>query len=95
MNTWDKNSHATAIHFDADNLWLDFADGRQLAVPLAYFPSLRDATSAQRMNYVISGGGTGLHWEELDEDILVENLLVSVPSNSRKARSSRKDVVNL
>ncbi len=45
------------------------ADGRQLSVPLAYFPKLLNATQLQLENYVISGGGTGLHWDELDEDI--------------------------
>ena len=45
------------------------------ALPLAYFSRLFGATPQQREHYVISGGGTGLHWEEIDEDISVEALL--------------------
>jgi hypothetical protein len=74
------SSLATSLHFDENNLWVEFADGRQLAVPLAHLPLLREATPKQRMNYVISGGGTGLHWDELDEDLLVENLLLGITS---------------
>jgi hypothetical protein len=50
-------------------------DGRQLAVPLAYFPRLINATPEQRQNFEISGNGTGIHWECIDEDISVEGLL--------------------
>jgi len=54
---------AKNVRFDADNMWVDFADGRTLGVPLAYFPRLLNATEKQRAKYIISGGGTGLHWE--------------------------------
>ncbi len=94
MNASVNNALATALHFDDDNLWVEFADGRRLAVPLAYLPLLRNATPAQQMKYVISGGGTGLHWEELDEDILVENLLLSIRVNNRKRRSVRKTIAS-
>jgi hypothetical protein len=75
---------ARAIHiwFDEDNLWLNLADGRQLSVPLVYFPRLHKATRQQRENVEISGGGTGLHWDEIDEDISVPNLLVGVYDRS-------------
>jgi hypothetical protein len=56
-------------------MWVSLADGRQLGVPLAYFPRLLRATAQQRESFVISGGGTGLHWDELDEDISVPALL--------------------
>jgi len=78
MNTSVSSARATRLRFDDSNMWVEFADGRLLAVPLAYLPRLSDATPEQRMNYIISGGGTGLHWEELDEDLLVENLLLGV-----------------
>ena len=51
-------------------------DGRKLGVPLAYFPKLLKASDTKRQAYVISGGGKGLHWEGLDEDISVEHLLM-------------------
>lgn len=69
---------AARVRFDADNMWVDLVDGRQLAVPLAYFPRLLHATPAERGKYETSGGGTGLHWDHLDEDISVEGLLLGV-----------------
>ena len=61
-----------------NNMWVELRDGRQLGVPLAYFPRLLDAGRTQLENYVISGGGTGLHWDELDEDISLKSLLLGV-----------------
>ena len=78
MNTLVSKPLAIKLRFDEDTMWLELADGRQLGVPLAYFPRLVNATHEQREKYVISGGGTGLHWEDLDEDILVENLLSGI-----------------
>ena len=70
------SSLAKAVSFDASNMWVDFVDCRKLGVPLAYFPRLLNATSEQREHYEISGGGSRLHWDEIDEDINVENLLL-------------------
>ncbi len=66
---------ADKIWIDDEYIWLLFTDGRQLAVPLAYFPRLLKATMEQRNAFEISGNGTGIHWNELDEDISVEGLL--------------------
>lgn len=75
MNILTLEATATALTFDRDNMWVELSDGRQLGVQLAYFPRLANATAAQRKNFVISGGGVGLHWDELDEDISVPSLL--------------------
>ena len=66
---------AKTLRFDDSMMWVSLADGRQLGVPLAYFPRLLRATAQQRECFVISGGGMGLHWDELDEDISVPALL--------------------
>jgi len=76
---------ARRLRFDAETMWVDLANGRQLGIPLAYFPRLLRATPQQRNSYVISGGGTGLHWNELDEDISVQGLLAGVGDRTRKA----------
>jgi hypothetical protein len=75
---------AARIWFDPDTLWLELTDGRQLGVPLAYFPRLLNASAEQRQQYEISGGGAGLHWEEIDEDISVEGLLLGRGDHSRR-----------
>ncbi len=86
MSTLAAEPLAAHVRFDADTLWVDLADGRQLGVPLAYFPRLLRATPEERERYVISGGGTGLHWDDLDEDISVPALLMGVGDRTRSAR---------
>jgi hypothetical protein len=50
-------------------------DGRELSIPIEWFPKLRDATESELNNWRFIGDGEGVHWENLDEDILIENLL--------------------
>jgi hypothetical protein len=75
MSTLTLEALATAVTFDANNMWVQLSDGRQLGVPLAYFPRLAKASAAERKKYLIGGGGVGLHWDDLDEDISVPALL--------------------
>ena len=82
MSTLTFEARASKIWFDNDNMWLNLSDGRQLSVPLVYFPRLHKATEQQRENYELSGGGTGLHWDEIDEDISVPNLLIGIYDRS-------------
>lgn len=77
---------ALRVKFDDDTMWVELSDGRTLGVPLAYFPRLLNANPQQRKQYLISGAGSGLHWDELDEDISVEHLLLG--HGDRTQRSS-------
>jgi hypothetical protein len=54
---------------------LVLADGRELTAPREWFPRLRDATPEQRRNWRLIGGGQGIHWPDVDEDIAVATLL--------------------
>ena len=83
MNTLVYEPQAKVLKFDPDTMWVEFTDGRQLGVPLAYFPRLLHASPAQRLKYTISGGGKGLHWDDLDEDISVAGLLMGVGDRTR------------
>ena len=85
MSTLAVEALAKNLRFDSDTMWVDLADGRQLGVPLAYFPRLLRATPMQRETYIISGGGSGLHWDELDEDISVAALLMGIGDRTRRA----------
>ncbi len=76
MNTLINEARAQKVWIDDNNMWVLFTDGRQLSVPLAYFPRLLKANQEQRNNFIISGGGIGLHWDDIDEDISVPHLLV-------------------
>ncbi len=61
-----------------DQLIVTLADSRELAVLLAWFPRLFDATASQRQNWRFIGRGHGIHWPEIDEDISVASLLRTV-----------------
>ena len=58
-------------------LRVELADGREIVAPLEWFPRLRDGTMAQRANWRPIGGGVGIHWPELDEDLSVAGLLAT------------------
>ena len=75
---------ATKVWFDEYNMWLNLTDGRQLSVPLEYFPRLLKAKPLQRENYILSGNGTGIHWDEIDEDISVPGLLMGKRDMTKK-----------
>src|SRR4051794_38080282 len=69
---------AKAVGFDDAMMRVAFTDGRVLCVPLAWFPVLRDASPEQRAGCGIGGGGVGLHWPELDEDLSIAGLMAGV-----------------
>lgn len=73
--TFSKSANAVSIRFDEMQLHVILEDGHELSIPIDWFPSLRDATQEQRENWRFIGDGEGIHWEELDEDILIEGLL--------------------
>lgn len=66
---------ASDVWFDPAMMHIRLLDGREISVPLEWFPKLRDATSEQRRKWRLIGRGAGIHWEELDEDISVSALL--------------------
>jgi hypothetical protein len=66
---------AMDVRSSDDALTVRLSDGREISVPLEWFPRLRDATPEQRTRWRLIGRGIGISWEELDEDISVETLL--------------------
>ena len=76
-----------SVHFTDDTLAVDLIDGRTIVVPLVWYPRLLDATVEQRGNWVISGGGFGIHWPDLDEDLSTAGLLRGAPEAPRAVRS--------
>ncbi len=78
MSTLTKpkvESLATDVSFGKDSLHVVLTDGRELSVPLEWFPRLLQASARQRKKWRLIGGGVGIHWPEIDEDISVESLL--------------------
>ncbi|MEW6201504.1 MAG: DUF2442 domain-containing protein [bacterium] len=75
LATKTSDAMATDIWFDSDMMHIRLTDGREIGVPLEWFPKLRDATDKQRRKWRLIGKGVGIHWDELDEDISVSALL--------------------
>jgi len=63
-----------------DTLTVELSDGRTISVPLAWFPRLMHSTQEERNNWRLIGKGEGIHWEDIDEDISVEALLIGKSS---------------
>ena len=91
MNTSVTSPLAKSVSFDDDLMWLELVDGRTLGVPLAYFPRLFSANKMQRERYIISGGGVGIHWDEIDEDISVRHLMLGVGDQTRDPSPSDEE----
>ena len=75
-----REVRATRVEVSEDNSSVDLADGRTIAAPLAWYPRLAHATAEERGSWRLIGGGRGVHWPEVDEDISVANLLAGQPS---------------
>ncbi len=73
---------AKSVEFDETMMRVAFSDDRILCVPLVWFPTLRAATPEQRANCEIGGGGVGLHWPDLDEDLSIAGLMAGVDPQS-------------
>lgn len=63
---------ASKIKATDEDLIVSLVDGREIKIPLVWFPRLFRAALAQRNNYRIIGNGIGIHWPDLDEDLSVE-----------------------
>ncbi len=77
MSTSVKNkpAKATDLWFSDQKLFVRLVDGREIGVPLEWFPKLESASAEDLNQWRFIGGGIGIHWESLDEDISVEGLL--------------------
>lgn len=80
---------AESVRFTEDTMTVCFDDGRDLSVPLTWFPRLDHGTRQERENFELIGNGEGIHWPDLDEDISVEGLLAGKRSAESDASLAR------
>lgn len=80
--TSSEASDPTRVWFDEQRMFVELADGRQLGIPLVWFPRLLHATPEQKAAVWLSPGG--LHWEEIDEDISVAGLIAGRGDMTRR-----------
>jgi hypothetical protein len=85
---------ATYVVVGDDSLTVTLGDGRQLVLPLEWYPRLKQGTPAERNNWRLVGDGVGIHWPDLDEDLSTESFLAGRksgegPKSLRRWRSYR------
>ena len=78
---------AMTIVVTEDTITAELSDGRTISVPLSWYPRLVHATPKERSNWEMIGGGQGIHWPDLDEDISIEALLAG-----RKSGESQRSL---
>ena len=72
-----------------DTLSADLSDGRTISVPLAWYPRLLHGSIEERNNWRFIGSGSGIHWNQLDEDISIKNLIFGQPSGESQKSFQR------
>ena len=77
------------VHLTEHTLSVDLMDGRTFSVPLAWYPRLLHGTPQERQNWKVSGGGAGIHWPDLDEDLSTGGLLAGQPSGESQSSLKR------
>ncbi|MCR4315994.1 MAG: DUF2442 domain-containing protein [Planctomycetes bacterium] len=84
-----SKSIATDVKITDDSLTVTLSDGRDLSVPISWYPRLSRAKQEDREIWEFNGGGHGIYWSEIDEDISVENLIFGQPSGESASSFSR------
>ncbi len=80
------DERVSRVSFTSDSLCVSLMDGRVISVPLTWYPKLLHASVEQRNNWQIAGGGYGIHWPDLDEDLSTEGMLRGAPAPRHPAR---------
>jgi Protein of unknown function (DUF2442) len=93
MNTLESRpgERVRGVRLTEDDLIVDLLDGRTLSVPLAWYTRLLSATPEQRANWHLAGGGFGIHWPDVDEDLSTAGLLRGAPAPRGSAPTGRSN----
>ncbi len=83
-STITTDERVADVKVTEDTLSVTLMDGRTISVPLVWYPRLLHAAPEQRQNWQIAGGGYGIHWPDVDEDLSAEGLLRGAPAPRRK-----------
>jgi hypothetical protein len=76
----NADERVASVKFSSDFLTVGLMDGRQISVPLKWYPRLAGASSDALSKWEICSGGYGVHWPGLDEDLSTEGLLRGAPA---------------
>lgn len=84
-----KIPNAYSVSVTDDTLTVELDDGRTISAPLAWYPRLQHATVNERADWRLIGGGHGIHWESIDEDVSVEGMISGLPSGESQKSFKR------
>lgn len=79
----NADERVNSVAFSDDSLIVGLKDGRQISVPIEWFPRLSEATPEELAKWELCGGGFGIHWPDLDEDLSTEGLLRGAPAPNK------------
>ncbi len=85
------DERVAGVEITEDTLGVRLMDGRTIMVPLVWYPRLLDATETQRSNWQLSGGGYGIHWPDVDEDLSTDGLLRGAPAPQQRSTALSDD----
>ena len=88
-STPSTGARVHGVRFVEGSICVELADGRAISAPLAWYPRLLNATDEERNVWEVAGGGHGIHWPRIDEDLSVEGLLRGAPAPPIRNASSR------
>lgn len=88
-STLASSPMAVSVQMSDDTLSVSLSDGRVVSVPISWYSRLSHALPQHGVVWELIGGGHGIHWPELDEDISVENILLGQPSGEGARSFSR------
>jgi hypothetical protein len=76
----NADERVESVDFSEDFLIVSLKDGRRISVPIEWYPRLARASASERAAWEICGGGYGIHWPAIDEDLSTEGLLRGAPA---------------
>ena len=85
----EPSAFAESVRVTDDRLVVALRDGREISVPLSWYPRLSHGESQEHQKWELIGRGMGIHWPDLDEDISVEGLLAGRRSGERPESIAR------
>jgi hypothetical protein len=96
LRTEMQTAKAQKVTVTEDSIIVDLIDGRTISAPIAWYPRLLHGRPEERNNLRLIGGGGGIHWPDLDEDVSIQNLLAGKPSGESQRSFQRwlKERVN-
>jgi hypothetical protein len=85
-----EHEYPRIVTVEVTDRWISavFSDGRRVSLPLDWSWRLERATPAQRVRWELIGGGEGVRWPDIDEDLSARGFFVGTPAPRPRARSS-------